>query len=385
MPLEPLAPPPTLNYIGVFLTLGCNLNCAYCINDPEQSAGRKALFPLQAPEMSPDYWVKALSRLPARPDLPITLQGGEPSLYWRGKGLGGLLAGLSNSFDLLTNLTLPADIFADRLAGQQNKLRRAAPYPSIRVSYHAHEMEKLWHGNGFARLIENCEALGDHGFTVSPDKSLSDVGIYVVDHPDNQVTDEMRRFVSGRVPLEMKPFLGVHDGMLHGDYLYPFSTDLIARGFAEQTLNVECRTTELLIDPLGFVWGCHFHLYETWRRGAPAQAFASLEQHEFRFSTFGSDLFEGDAIVPLGHILDPEFSFEQLEKFRSCAYYGRCIGCDTKVKNDRFQSLDDHQRPHTSVEIRDIDLPAHLLRRLSEQERAAIEPTPYAPVRRNVA
>lgn len=382
MSLEPLAPPSTLNYIGVFLTLGCNLNCAYCINDPAQSAERKALFPLQAPEMSPAYWVKALSRLPARADLPITLQGGEPTLFWRGKGLGDLLAGLPNSFDLLTNMTVPADVFAGRLNGQQNKLRRAAPYPSIRVSYHADEMETLWRGRGFARLVENCEALGGHGFTVSSDKATSDVGIYVVDHPDNNVTDDMREAAAGRVPLEMKPFLGVHDGTLHGEYLYPYSTDLIARGFAEQTLNVECRTSELLIDPLGFVWGCHFHLYETWRRGAPALPFASLEQHEFRFEAFGHALFEGEAIAPLGHILDPEFSFERLDVFRSCASYGRCIGCDTKIKNDRFQSLDDRENPHTSVEIREIELPAHLLHQLTERERAALEP---ALARRKVA
>jgi hypothetical protein len=382
MTLEPLAPPPTLNYIGVFLTLGCNLNCAYCINDPQQSAGRKALFPLQAPEMSPDYWIKALERLPARADLPITLQGGEPSLYWRGKGLGDLLAGLGNSFDLLTNMTLPADVFAAGLKDQQEKLRRAAPYPSIRVSYHADEMEKLWRGRGFERLVENCLALGEHGFTVTPDKATSDVGIYVVDHPDNHISDEMRDAVAGRLPLEMKPFLGVHEETLHGDYLYPYSTDLIARGFAEKTLNVECRTTELLIDPLGFIWGCHFHLYETWRRGAPALAFASLEQHEFRFSEHGRALFEGKPLTPVGHILDPEFSLDHLQTFRSCAFYGRCIGCDTKIKNDRFQSLDDRQNPHTSVEIREIDMPAHLLHKLSEREQAALEPV---LVRRKVA
>ena len=51
---------------------------------------------------------------------------------------------------------------------------------------------------------------------------------------------------------------------------------LIARGIAAQPLTCECRTTELLLDPLGFVWGCHFYLYQNWEHGGPKQQFAQL-------------------------------------------------------------------------------------------------------------
>ena len=90
------------------------------------------------------------------------------------------------------------------------------------------------------------------------------------------VSDEMRDLVAGRLPFEGKEFLGVYQGALYGHYLYPFSTDLIARGFASQTLRCECQTSELLIDPLGFIWGCHFFLYESWSHGGPGLAFAAL-------------------------------------------------------------------------------------------------------------
>jgi hypothetical protein len=253
MTLRELEFPPRFNYVEFFLTLGWDLNCDYCINNPEQAGDRKSLFPLGPLEMPPENWARALARIPHSRELPITLQGGEPTLYWHGKGLSHILAALPHKFYLLTNFTLPAAQFAERVRGQQEKLRRDAPYPSIRVSYHRIEMERLWKGRGFETLIENCEQMAQHGFTVSPEKSESDIGIYVVDHPNQPIDDAMRVMAAGRIPLEAKEFLGVHDGELHGSYLYPFSTDLMAREIRPETLSCECRSSELLIDPLGFV------------------------------------------------------------------------------------------------------------------------------------
>ncbi len=73
------------------------------------------------------------------------------------------------------------------------------------------------------------------------------------------------------------------------------------------------------------------------------------------------NLYPGTRLKPIGHILDPDFSMDALREFRPCSYYGRCIGCDTKVKNNRFQSLYDQNIPHTSVEIRNIQMPPELL------------------------
>lgn len=372
MELPTLRLPDSLNYIGVFLTLECNLNCSYCINDPEQAGRRSTLFPI-APraargELSPAEWVRALGRLPFRDDLPITLQGGEPMLYGGGKGLAPLLAGLPHHFDLLTNFALRPEIFVRNLDGQQHKLRREAPYPSIRVSYHADEMDRTWKGRGFAELVDRCAALGELGFRVSPVKAESDVGIYMVEHPQNRFTPEMQAIVAGRVPFEGKEFLGVHEGQLYGHYLYPFSTDLIARGIHPRTLRCECRTSELLVDPLGFVWGCHFFLYEGWSHGGPRREFAALEAEGFRYARAGAALFAGRNVAPVGHLLDPDFRMEDLAVFRPCTHYGRCIGCDTKVKNDRFQSYYDRQVAHTSVDIRNIEMPPSLYPQIEDLE-----------------
>jgi hypothetical protein len=373
MELPSLVPDATLNYIGLFLTLECNLNCSYCINDPEQLGQRNVLFPIESKgvrkSLSPQEWVRALRRLPFRADLPITLQGGEPMLYWGGKGLGLILPEVPHYFDLLTNFALKPEVFVRNLNGQQAKFQRPAPYPSIRVSYHADEMNRAWQGRGFEELVERCLTLGSLGFDVSPEKARSDVGIYMVEHPQNAITPEMKAAYEGRLPFEGKEFLGVEDDELHGHYLYPHSSDLIARGIHPHTLACECRTTELLIDPMGFVWGCHFYLYESWRGGAMVAEFAALQAADYRYTSIRQQLFRGKAIAPIGHILDADFSLDALTTYRPCSQYGRCIGCDTKIKNNRFQSYDDQGLPHTSVQIRNIRLPAHLAARLEHPER----------------
>lgn len=372
MSLSCLQLPDTLNYIGLFLTLECNLNCSYCINDPEQLGRRKALFPVESKTMckglTPAEWVIALQRIPFRPDLPITLQGGEPMLYWGGKGLGMILPEVPHYVDLLTNFPLKPKVFARNLNGQQAKFQRDASYPSIRVSYHAAEMNRVWKGRGFEELVDRCEALKDFGFRVSPNKAESDVGIYMVEHPQNSITPEMKTVYEGRVPFEGKEFLGVEEGDLFGHYLYPFSTDLVSRCVHPTTLNCECRTTELLLDPMGFVWGCHYFLYESWSHGGPQKEFVALAEQNYQFSKHGAKIFGGYSVAPIGHLLDPEFSMAALEVFRSCSHYGRCIGCDTKIKNDRFQSYYDRGVPHTSVKIRNLEMPMHLFGKIENFE-----------------
>jgi hypothetical protein len=358
--LPTLTPPPSLNYIAVFLTLKCHLNCSYCINDPSQAGTRRKLFDNKT-SLSPDEWAQGLARIPYTENLPITLQGGEPMVYWQGKGIGHILEKLPHRFDLLTSFAQHPEQFVKSLLGQEKKLTRSAPYPSIRVSYHAEQMEKVWHNKGFEELVDRCVGLSDFGFRVSPEKSQSDVGIYMVEHPENHVSEHMKKCYTGRIPFETKEFLGEYENRLFGTYLYPFSTNLVSSNTWHKTLSCECRTTELLIDPLGFVFGCHFHLYENWIQGGTADAFDILSTLKFDFEASQENLFLNNSNAPIGHILDPQFSMSALNQFRACHDYGRCIGCDTKVKNNRFQSLDDQNQAHTSVEIKNIQFPDELL------------------------
>jgi len=245
------------------------------------------------------------------------------------------------------------------LAGQSEKLQRSAPYPSIRVSWHPDEMRRVWGEDAFETLVERCLALESIGFRVTGDKRTSDVGIYMVEVPGHEVSAEMASIAEGRIPFETKPLLGTHGGKLYGDYLYPYSTDLVSSGAHVKPLNATCRTTELLLDPMGFAWSCHLYLYESWKHAGPRTAFQELRRNNFRFKAVHSTL-PFDSFRPVGHILDPQFQLQSLNEFHPCDQYGRCIGCDTKLKNNRFQSLQDMGEAHTSVEICGVKVPAHL-------------------------
>ena len=91
---------------------------------------------------------------------------------------------------------------------------------------------------------------------------------------------------------------------------------------------------------------------------------AQLAERSYRFKDNRAQWGNAQMQGLIGHLLDPAFETSDLATFRPCPSYGSCVGCDTKIKNDRFQSLDDANQPHTSVEIRNIEVPQELAQRL---------------------
>jgi len=127
MNLKKLYLPDSYNYIACFITLDCNLNCEYCINWFSGCNNHKR------PIISGKEWVKGLNRLISRSDLPMTLQGGEPSMHpdfiWIINNIRSDL-----NIDILTNLSFDVDKFIKQI--KPFRLNRESPYPSIRASYH---------------------------------------------------------------------------------------------------------------------------------------------------------------------------------------------------------------------------------------------------------
>lgn len=281
--LPPIELPPAYGYVAAFLTLRCNLACDYCINDFAGSTrpGRS---------MTAQQWLAGLNRLRVPGNLPVTLQGGEPTLH---EGFYDILAGLRAdlAIDLLTNLQFDVEEFMARVP--PHRLRRDAPYASVRVSYHPRTMD-------FADTIAKVRRLLDRGYSV---------GVWGVLHPSqaDEIEQARRRCLAEGIDFRCKEFLGRHEGRLHGTYKYPQAVS----GRAGAT--VQCRTSELIIGPGGDVFRCH------------------------------GDLYDGRA--PIGHILDGRFAIDDM--FRPCESFGLCNPCDVKVKTNRFQEFG-----HTSVEIR---------------------------------
>jgi hypothetical protein len=280
--MKPIIIPPHYNYIALFLSLACNLKCSYCINRFDE-------FRFAKGHMTGAEWARGLNRIVSRDDLPITLGGGEPSLH---PDFTAIINGIRPelNIDLLTNLGFDIDRFMTEVPPE--RIRREAPYASIRVSYHPETMalEPL-----MAKVLKMLHA----GYSI---------GIWGVLHPDQEAeilrAQEQCRFEG--IDFRTKEFLGECNGEMHGTIRYPGACD---RTFAR---SVQCRTTELIVGPTGHIYRCH------------------------------SDLYEGRQ--PIGHLLDPEFHID--DRSRPCDWFGHCNPCDVKVKTNRFQ-IDGH----TSVEI----------------------------------
>lgn len=291
--LPPITPGPDHNYVAYFLTFACNLSCPYCIN--LHGAGSRRNQAARAP-MSAEDWITAANRLVLRQDLPLTLQGGEPTL--------------SSSFyrivnevkpeikmDLMTNLEFDVEQFIAEVP--VDRFTREAPYASIRVSYHPGQ-------NDPDILIRKTLRLQEAGFRI---------GLYGIEHPDPAIAAHIRevqkRCLQIGLDFRTKEFLGEHNGVMYGTFKYQGCVG------GQQMKECACRTTEFIVDPAGYVYRCHADLY----RGRP----------------------------PIAHILDSGFTEGSIEEFRSCGWFGDCNPCDVKVKTNRFQVFG-----HTSVTIRDI-------------------------------
>jgi len=280
--MKPITIPPHYNYIAVFLTLSCNLKCSYCINRFDE-------FRFSKGHMTGAEWVRGLNRIVSRNDLPVTLGGGEPSLH---PDLTAIVNGIRPelNIDLLTNLQFDIDRFMAVVPPE--RIRREAPYASIRVSYHPEAM-------ALEPLKEKVLRMLRAGYSI---------GIWGVLHPDQEVEvlraqEECR--LAG-IDFRTKEFLGECNGEMHGTIKYPGACSRTSAS------KVMCRTTELIVGPTGDIYRCH------------------------------SDLYEGRP--PIGHLLDPDFRID--DRFRHCESFGYCNPCDVKVKTNRFQ-IDGH----TSVEI----------------------------------
>lgn len=280
------------NYVAFFLTLACNLDCPYCIN----RHGLTATTISSRRHMSADDWIAAADRLVLRDDLPLTLQGGEPTLH---QGFFRIVNEVKPEIrmDLMTNLMFDVDAFIANVPVW--RFTREAPYAAIRVSYHPGQ-------NDIDDLVAKTFRLQEAGFRI---------GLYGIEHPDTEmrkhIIEVQEKCLKLGLDFRLKEFLGEYAGTMYGTFKYTGCVN------GDEIRQCRCRTTELIADPAGYVYKCH------------------------------ADLYSGRN--PIAHILDADFNEERIDEFRECVCYGTCNPCDVKVKTNRFQVFG-----HTSVEIQDI-------------------------------
>ncbi|WP_345993118.1 radical SAM protein [Sulfurimonas sp. HSL-1716] len=282
--------PKEYNYIGAFISLNCNLNCSYCINLNEDGSDRKSV---SRKPMSGLDWARAINRLHIlNNDLPVTIQGGEPTVH---KEFYEMINAIDDGIklDLLTNMVFDVDEFIKKV--DPKKFTREAKYAAIRVSYHPGQ-------NDIDNLIEKTKKMADAGFYV---------GLYSVVVPQNKmhIEDVKKRCIDLGIDFRIKEYLGFDGVEWHGTYKFPEAVSQKIEKYCD------CKTSELIIGPSGHVYRCHSDLYES--------------------------------RTPIGHILDPDFKIEDV--YRPCFVFGHCNPCDIKVKTNRHQIFG-----HTSVEIKNI-------------------------------
>jgi len=277
--------PSNYNYIGLFLTFNCNLGCPYCINKYDNL---EVTYGLNA-----EQWVDALSSIPTTEQLPLTLQGGEPTQYPDFYWLVHTLLRKGVHMDLITNGDFNAYYFARRVS--KLAFNRSAKYASIRFSFHYWTIE-------IEELAKQVLYLQLKGFSV---------GIWGLDHPSAKAVNAHAKLHCEHVGVDfrMKEFLGWHNGKLYGTYKYP---EAVTENLLPKQ-KVYCKPSELLIAPDGRIYRCHHELY--------------------------------NRINHIGSILDK--GFKPQEKYTACDSFGSCNPCDIKLKFNRFQ-----EEGHCSVDIK---------------------------------
>ena len=263
--------PEHINYIGAFLTYRCKMGCSYCINKYECLE--------DVNEMDSTDWIEGLRRFRTKEDLPITLQGGEPTMHPGFYHIAVELNSLNRSLDLLTNGQFHVYEFAKRIP--PHIFNRRAHYASIRFSYHEKTSEY--------DLLTIVEILQKAGYNV---------GIWGLDYPEKGWKENNRGMKEEcdklGIDFRLKEFLSEE----HGTYKYEDSYQKVKK------MEVMCQASEILISPAGFLFRCHADLYRNRN--------------------------------PYAHILDENI---RIPLFETCKNYGHCNPCDVKLKTNRFQQF----------------------------------------------
>jgi hypothetical protein len=230
----------------------------------------------QYEELSGEDWIKGLSRIQTRKDLPISLQGGEPTMH---KDFYKIAQGLhkgKKQVDLLTNGFFDVREFYQNITSCV--FQRQAKYASIRFSFHQN--------TNLLGLAMKVQSLRLTGYSV---------GIWGLKHPDmverNEEMADLCKWLS--IDYREKEFLDEN----YQGYKYPDAMFGNKKGCF-------CKPSELLISPSGDIFRCH------------------------------RDLYAG--INSYANILDEEVKV--LDDFKVCSKPS-CSPCDTKIKTNRFQEF----------------------------------------------
>lgn len=228
-------PTPEIHVWVAYLTARCNFACDYCIQKPAMIPGQPRRPWGRYRELTGRQWVDSLNAFPVRPEHPLILTGGEPSLHKDFAFIASHLEGYA--LDLTSNLTFDIDALAREMRVRGKRFA---------TSFHTYHPRFITP----ERWLDQAERLRDSGVVERPTFSL--VGLERFPHFRDEEHDRNQRLLveladRRGLTYQFNEFRGTHMGA-------PF--DRNAR------MVMDCTSAWVNIDPEGNVFNCQYHLTE---------------------------------------------------------------------------------------------------------------------------
>ena len=215
------------------LTARCNMACTYCIQKGMVLPGVPRRPWRRYDEMPGKEWVRALNDLPLRPEHPLILTGGEPTLH---RDFLEIATGLEGyRLDLTSNLAF--DIAAAARAMEKAGKR-------FYSSFHTYSPEHMSPEDFLAR----AQLLLETGMVEHPVFSFVDLEYFPqfrTDETNARLSRVLHAALDKGIPIQRNEFRANHLGA-------PFSR--------ETKKTMECSSAWVNIAPDGEIYNCQFHL-----------------------------------------------------------------------------------------------------------------------------
>jgi MoaA/NifB/PqqE/SkfB family radical SAM enzyme len=216
-----------------YLTARCNFACDYCIQKPGMVPGQRRKPWGRYQELTGRQWVEALNAFPVRPEHPLILTGGEPSLHPDFTFVASHLEGYE--LDMTSNLTFDVARLAREMQARGKRFK---------TSFHTYHPKFM----APERFVEQALALRDSGVVEAPVFSMVNL-----DRFPHFRDDEHARNVRAVLALaerrglayQFNEFRGVHLGA-------PYDRT--------RTRAMECTSAWVNIAPDGEIYNCQYHL-----------------------------------------------------------------------------------------------------------------------------
>lgn len=228
-------PTPEIHVWVAYLTARCNFACDYCIQKPKMIPGQRRKPWGRYQELTGRQWVDALNAFPVRPEHPLILTGGEPSLHKDFFFIASHLEGFD--LDMTSNLTFDIDAFAREMNARGKRFK---------TSFHT------YHPGFIApeKWLEQAERLRDSGIVEQPTFSMVNLERFPhfrSDEHDRNIGKLLELADKRGLIYQFNEFRGTHMG----------------EGFnRDHKYRIDCTSAWVNIDPEGSVYNCQYHLTE---------------------------------------------------------------------------------------------------------------------------